>query len=189
MAQYRAGTVLFGIEPESVIKPELEQQHQIDTDEPGTSSRDPGSESELINKDTPEIKAQQGNVSSTAPAKLVTNSTRSKPQSISKKKPITQNMAEATEPDTGLAAPSVTSSKLKYSVQAGLFGNQGNANRFLYQLQTAGFDGYMDEHLGDDGVIRYNVRFGRFASRVEAEQRLDIYRQGFNTPAYVIINP
>jgi len=191
-AQYRAGNVFSATEPETEINSVSEQVKKIELDELKTSSTGPGSEAK-INQESAAIKAKQTDVSSTKPVKSVTKNTRPKPPSISQskprlKKPVTQTMADATSPDSSLASASVSSNKLRYSVQAGMFGNQVNANKFLYQLQTAGFDGYMDEHQGDDGVMRYNVRFGRFASRAEAEQRLGIYRQGFSTPAYVIIN-
>ena len=77
----------------------------------------------------------------------------------------------------------------KYSVQAGMFGSLTNANKFLEQLQSAGFAAYMQPHQAPDGVIRYNVRFGQFASKADAEQRLTTYKKGFSTPAYVIVNP
>lgn len=79
--------------------------------------------------------------------------------------------------------------KGKYSVQAGMFGSLTNANKFLNQLKAAGFEAYMQPHQASDGVMRYNVRFGRFATKADAELRLTEYKQGFSTPAYVIINP
>ena len=192
LAQYRAGLVFSGLGSVSEIKSESEQPG-IAVDESETLSKQSDTEAGL-NADSSVIDAKQVEPASPVSVKPVTQNPRAKPQPITQTKaeihkPATQAIAKVTSPDSDLASTPEASDQFKYSVQAGLFGNLANANKFLYQLQMAGFDGYMDEHQGDDGVIRYNVRFGRFASRAEAEQRLAVYRQGFSTPAYVIINP
>lgn len=192
LAQYRAGIVFSGLDSVSEIKSESVQPGTA-VDESETLSKQPDTEAES-NADSSVMDVEQVELASPVSAKPVTQKPRAKPQSITQtktviQKPVTQAIARVTGPDSDLSSASDASGEFKYSVQAGLFGNLANANKFLYQLQMAGFDGYMDDHQGDDGVIRYNVRFGRFASRAEAEQRLAIYRQGFSTPAYVIINP
>lgn len=196
-AQYWAGNRFLSLDSEQAIKPELESELQksTDSDVSDTVSEAPGSDIEN-NTVSPVIKSPQSGAGNSSAIKPAVPATRSKPPVASQTKstkqtmkPVPQAMAEAGSDTDDEEAASVAPDTFKYSVQAGMFGNLENASRFLDQLQIAGFDGYMEEHEGADGVIRYNVRFGRFASRAEAEQRLVTYKRGFSTPAYVIINP
>ena len=195
-AQYWTGNSLLSLDSEQAIKPELESELQsIESDVSDTVSEAPGSDIEN-NTVSPVTKSPQSGGGNSSAIKPAVPATRSKPPVASQTKstkqiikPVQQATAEAGSETDDEEAASVASDTFKYSVQAGMFGNLENASRFLDQLQIAGFDGYMEEHEGADGVIRYNVRFGRFASRAEAEQRLVTYKRGFSTPAYVIINP
>ena len=192
-AQYWTGNRFLSLDSEQAIKSELESElKNTDSDVSDTVSKAPGSDVE----NSPVIKSPQSGAADPVSIKPAVPVTRSRPpvpsQTKSTKqpvKPVPQATAMAGSDTDDEETASVAPDIFKYSVQAGMFGNLENASRFLDQLQIAGFDGYMEEHEGADGVIRYNVRFGRFASRAEAEERLVSYKRGFSTPAYVIINP
>lgn len=193
-AQYWTGNRFLSLDSEQAIKSELESElpQSTDSDVSDTVSKAPGSDIE----DSPVIKSPQSGVADPISIKPAVPVTRSRPPVASQTKstkqtvkPVPQATAKSGSDTDDEETASVAPDIFKYSVQAGMFGNLENASRFLDQLQIAGFDGYMEEHEGADGEIRYNVRFGRFASRAEAEQRLVSYKRGFSTPAYVIINP
>lgn len=201
-AQYQAGNAFSNLESEPTVKPEPELQTNMESGISETTlngqSVAPAKPTTVTTITKPPAKTQSKSAKKTVkkpvvqkkPVSQTVKSPRVKNKPVPKTvKPVIKDMAAVSTPGSTLANTPVSSGELKYSVQAGLFGNLVNANKFLDQLQIAGFDAYMDDHQDADGTIRYNVRFGRFASRVEAEQRLETYRQGFSTPAYVIINP
>ncbi|MCW8956869.1 MAG: SPOR domain-containing protein [Gammaproteobacteria bacterium] len=178
------------MESEPAIMPGAEPEKGADPEVPEALLNGQSIESDQ-NTDLQASKPRLPESSSRTSEKPVAQATRS--NSPVQSKPVSQAAKPAAEDmaykRTPASSAPVSSDERKYSIQAGMFGSLVNANKFLDQLHAAGFDVYMEEHQGTDGIIRYNVRFGHFASRTEAEQRLENYQQGFSTPAYVIINP
>jgi len=74
-----------------------------------------------------------------------------------------------------------------YSIQAGMFASEANANSFIDKLADKKFDAYVSSFMSNSGATKYNVRVGRFAERDQARLLLKEFQKSFSSPAYVVI--
>ena len=74
-----------------------------------------------------------------------------------------------------------------YSIQAGMFASETNANSFIEKLSAKQFDAYVSSFVSSSGAIKYNVRVGKFEQRDQARVLLDEFQKTFSSPAYVVI--
>ncbi len=74
-----------------------------------------------------------------------------------------------------------------YSIQAGMFSNEVNANSFIEKLSAKKYDAYLVGFESSAGGTKYNVRVGKFESREAASELLDKFQKSFSSPAYVVI--
>lgn len=75
-----------------------------------------------------------------------------------------------------------------YSIQAGMFSNEANANAFIEKLLVKKFDAYISSFVSGSGATKYNVRVGKFEKRDQARELLKEYQKSFSSPAYVVIS-
>ncbi|MCW8934029.1 MAG: SPOR domain-containing protein [Gammaproteobacteria bacterium] len=78
--------------------------------------------------------------------------------------------------------------KKVYSIQAGMFASEANANSFIDKLAAKQFDAYVSSFMSSSGTTKYNVRVGRFAEREQARELLKEFQKSFSSPAYVVIS-
>jgi cell division septation protein DedD len=66
-------------------------------------------------------------------------------------------------------------SKIKYSIQAGVYGRLVNAEKMMRMLQAQHLDAYVSDYTNRKNEVHYNVRFGYFADKKTAIAALDEY--------------
>jgi len=88
---------------------------------------------------------------------------------------------------TSLESDDADVEKKVYSIQAGMFASEANANSFIDKLAAKQFDAYVSSFLSSSGATKYNVRVGRFAERDQARLLLKEFQKSFSSPAYVVI--
>jgi len=94
---------------------------------------------------------------------------------------ITQKVLEAEKQKTTVAG------KRNYSIQAGMFASEVNANSFIEKLKIKQFDAYVSDFVSSSGATKYNVRVGKFEQREQARLVLKEFQKSFSSPAYVVI--
>lgn len=78
---------------------------------------------------------------------------------------------EIVSPADALAVTTFTSgelSKIKYSIQVGVYGRLINAENMMKMLQAKHYDAYVTDYMNKKNEIRYNVRFGYFTDKKSA---------------------
>jgi len=75
-----------------------------------------------------------------------------------------------------------------YSIQAGMFSSETNANAFIKKLSTKQFDAFISGFESSSGATKYNVRIGKFSQRDQARELLIEFQKSFSSPAYVVIS-
>ena len=76
--------------------------------------------------------------------------------------------------------------KIKYSIQAGVYGRLANAEKVMEQLKTEKFDAYVSEYTNKSNKVRYNVRLGYFVDKKSALPTLYHFRKEKNSEAYLV---
>jgi cell division protein FtsN len=113
--------------------------------------------------------------------------------SVSENKPLINKkntdlvVAKAETKSTGVSESEPVLDEKVYSIQAGMFSSEKNAKSFIEKLSVKKFDAYVSDFVSSSGVIKYNVRVGRFAKRDQARQLLKEFQKSFSSPAYVVI--
>lgn len=74
-----------------------------------------------------------------------------------------------------------------YSIQAGMFASESNADSFIEKLSEKQFDAYVSSFVSSSGATKYNVRVGKFEKRDQARTLLKKFQKSFSSPAYVVI--
>ena len=74
-----------------------------------------------------------------------------------------------------------------YSIQAGMFASETNADSFIKKLSEKQFDAYVSSFVSSSGATKYNVRVGKFEKRDQARDLLKDFQKSFSSPAYVVI--
>jgi len=75
-----------------------------------------------------------------------------------------------------------------YSIQAGMFSSETNANAFIKKLSAKQFDAFISGFESSSGATKYNVRIGKFSQRDQARELLMEFQKSFSSPAYVVIS-
>jgi len=76
--------------------------------------------------------------------------------------------------------------KIKYSIQAGVYGRLANAENVMEQLKAEKFDAYVSEYVNKSNEVRYNVRLGYFVDKKSALPTLYHFRREKNSEAYLV---
>lgn len=77
-------------------------------------------------------------------------------------------------------------SKIKYSVQVGMYGRLVNAENMVKILQAKKFDAYITDYTNKNDETRYNVRFGYFTSKTSASNKLKEFKEKQNGDGYLV---
>jgi hypothetical protein len=73
----------------------------------------------------------------------------------------------------------------RYTIQVGVFADEGNALRRLAELESLQLSAYMTEYASKRDEIRYNVRFGYFSNKSSATAALDVFERDLSGSGYV----
>lgn len=118
---------------------------------------------------------------------------------VTQKKPAKKERVKTNETKTAavMAASSANASSIKeaavitgerfYSIQAGMFASEANANSFIEKLSQKQFNAYVSDFVSTSGATKYNVRVGKFEQRDQARLLLKEFQKSFSSPAYVVI--
>lgn len=79
-----------------------------------------------------------------------------------------------------------TEADAKYSIQVGMYSSSANAAARELLLREANLSAYSMEYLNSNDELRYNVRFGYFASKARAQQALDAFQQQFSANGFIV---
>gem|GEM_PF-1106548 len=74
----------------------------------------------------------------------------------------------------------------QYTVQAETLSFEPAARAVVNRLAGHGYDAYFESHTGADGKVVYKVRFGRFATRAEADEAAREYRRKEQRDCFVV---
>ncbi len=77
-------------------------------------------------------------------------------------------------------------SKIKYSVQVGMYGSLVNAENMMKMLQAQHYDAYVTDYTNRKNEVRYNVRFGYFTDKQSAIEKLTGFKTGQKNGAYLV---
>lgn len=77
-------------------------------------------------------------------------------------------------------------SKIKYSIQVGVYGRLVNAENMMKMLQTQKYDAYITDYTNKKNEIRYNVRYGYFANKNSAITSLDKFKSDKKGDGYLV---
>jgi cell division septation protein DedD len=77
-------------------------------------------------------------------------------------------------------------SRVKYSVQVGMYGNAENAHAMVNKLRADTLPAYVYDYINKKQQARYTVRFGFFENRRAALQALDRYKTDLDGDGYLV---
>lgn len=89
----------------------------------------------------------------------------------------------------GLIVTAFTSdelSKIKYSIQVGVYGRLRNAENMVKKLQAQTFDAYITDYTNKKNETRYNVRYGYFSDKRSAISSLEKFRSDKKSDGYLV---
>lgn len=92
--------------------------------------------------------------------------------------PITE-ATDADQHSTVAIIDDATAEDALYSIQVAIYGSLNNAQQHVDELSALHLSAYHNNYHNKDGKVRYNVRFGHFASRASAVTALEIWKQEF----------
>lgn len=147
---------------------------------------------EYIDVDQPETVALANEASQNSMSDLVSKKPASKLQSVplaSSAKENRQVNEKAVSRTEAFVVNSFTSgdlSKIKYSVQVGMYGRLLNAENMMKMLQAQQYDAYVSDYTNKKNEIRYNVRFGYFADKKSALARLKKFKADQQGDGYLV---
>ena len=141
---------------------------------------------EHIDVDRPETSAQVEAVSQD----LMPDSAGGKPIEKSPDTPLVSSVkgkAQTNEKPVGTLDSSVVElSKIKYSIQVGMYGRLANAENMVKMLQAKQYDAYVSDYTNSKNEIRYNVRFGYFANKKSAIAGLEKFMAEQKSDGYLV---
>jgi len=94
--------------------------------------------------------------------------------------------AQKIQPTLAIALPSDELSKIKYSIQVGMYGRLINAENMMNMLQAKRLDAYVSDYTNKKNEIRYNVRFGYFTDKKTAVTALESYKNSQKGDGYLV---
>jgi len=77
-------------------------------------------------------------------------------------------------------------SKIKYSIQVGMYGRLRNAENMMELLQEQQLNAYVSDYTNNKKEVRYNVRFGYFVDKKAALSALREYKRSQNGDGYLV---
>lgn len=77
-------------------------------------------------------------------------------------------------------------SKIKYSIQVGMFGRLVNAENMIEKLRQQHLDAYVSDYTNKENETRYNVRFGHFMDKQSAVNALTDYMKNQKGDGYLV---
>ncbi len=77
-------------------------------------------------------------------------------------------------------------SKIKYSIQVGVYGRLINAENMMRLLQAQKYDAYVTDYTNKKNEIRYNVRFGYFSDKKSALETLAEFKTSQQGDGYLV---
>lgn len=77
-------------------------------------------------------------------------------------------------------------SKIKYSIQVGMYGRLLNAENMMELLQAKQLNAYVSDYTNNQNQVRYNVRFGYFVDKKAALSALQEYKRSQNGDGYLV---
>ena len=194
-------------------KPLKDKKQKPDKSFKKTAKADKKTNKKVVKNEKPKAKSKLEIVKSDRPKKVTKKITKSEPkakQVIQAKsgvekpkepavkdnetsktdKQVTANDGadEKTEQTAGSGDKSTEEMTSGYSVQAGMFANKENAEKYVDKLKDSGFEAFVVGFISTSGKQKYNVRFGKFSQRKDASNKMLEYKQLFTTPAYIVIN-
>jgi len=96
---------------------------------------------------------------------------------------------EITNPADALIVTTFTTdelSKIKYSIQVGVYGRLINAENMMKVLQAQQYDAYVTDYTNKKNEIRYNVRVGYFADKKSANETLAKFKASQKGDGYLV---
>ncbi len=147
---------------------------------------------EYIDVDQPETVALANEASQNSMSDLVSKKPASKLQSVPLTSSAKENRQVNEKAVSRIEASVVNSftsgdlSKIKYSVQVGMYGRLLNAENMMKMLQAQQYDAYVSDYTNKKNEIRYNVRFGYFADKKSALARLKKFKADQQGDGYLV---
>lgn len=77
-------------------------------------------------------------------------------------------------------------SKIKYSIQVGMYGRLHNAENMVTTLRSQKYEAYITDFTNKKNETRYNVRFGYFADKKSAMASLDKFKGDQDGDGYLV---
>jgi len=77
-------------------------------------------------------------------------------------------------------------SKIKYSIQVGMYGSLQNAENMMMTLRLKRYESYITDFTNKKNETRYNVRFGYFPDKKSAMASLDKFKGDQNGDGYLV---
>lgn len=74
-----------------------------------------------------------------------------------------------------------------YSIQVAMFKHKANAEKLKAKLLSQFYRAEIVQRVNSKGVIRYDVRFGQYKHRRQAEKVLMTYKAATKSDAYIIV--
>jgi len=147
---------------------------------------------EDIDVDQPEAVALANEASQNPTSDLISQKPVSKLQSVplasgaKENKQVNEKTVSRIESSVVNSFTSDDLSKIKYSVQVGMYGRFLNAENMMKMLQAQQYDAYVSDYSNKKNEIRYNVRFGYFADKKSAIARLKEFRADSQSDGYLV---
>jgi cell division septation protein DedD len=163
------------------IPSEMAAGEDIDVDQPEGNML-PGNTSTASAQDKLEL------VSSAKASTLNDDKTSTSPDVEVNEQNYTEKNQVAKSPGTGVvrAFTSDELSKIKYSVQVGMYGRLVNAENMVNVLRERQYDAYVSDYTNRKNEIRYNVRFGYFTDKKSAVEMLGKFKTSQNADGYLV---
>jgi len=76
--------------------------------------------------------------------------------------------------------------KIKYSVQVGMYGRLVNAENMVSMLKSQHYDAYVSDYTNKNNKTRYNVRFGYFTDKKSAIAMLKKFKADQSGDGYLV---
>ncbi len=147
---------------------------------------------EDIDVDQPETTVQLSETSQDSMPDSVSKKPATKSQNVSvvsgSKESSFANQASVAQTEISVVnrVPLDDLSKIKYSVQVGMYGRLLNAENMVKMLQAQQYDAYVSDYTNKKNEIRYNVRFGYFTDKKSAIARLKKFRAEQKSDGYLV---
>jgi cell division septation protein DedD len=97
-----------------------------------------------------------------------------------------QSVVKQSEASFVTSSTPVELSKIKYTIQAGVYGSLHNAENMMKTLQLQKYEAYISDYINGKNETRYNVRFGYFSDKKSAISSLEKFKSNKNGDGYLV---